>query len=121
MIPECLVIIIILSIAAYMFIRSHKKVWAGSVFPLMLIPAASIIFTPISGRLMQTNVYDAYTAWVILYLLAFAAACVWTIVWGNKLPAGKSKLAYIFVSITFSFALILIFLHTIIFLPGGVV
>jgi hypothetical protein len=102
-----------------MFIRRHKKVWAGSVFPLMLVPAASIIFTPISARINMASQYDAYAAWVILYLLAFAATCVWTVAWGKKLPVGKSKYAYICVSIAFSFILILIFLHSIVFNFGA--
>jgi hypothetical protein len=100
-----------------MFIRRHKKVWAGSVFPLMLVPAVSIIFTPFAVRLYQINPFDEYVAWTILYLLSFAAMSVWSVAWGRKLPVGKSKYVYISVSIAFTFILILIFLHTIVFEP----
>jgi hypothetical protein len=117
MIPECLVIILILGITAYMFIRSHKKVWAGSVFPLMLVPLVSIMFTPLASKLYRSNRFNEYVAWTILYLLAFAAMSVWTVAWGKKLPVGKSKYAYISVSIAFTFILILIFLHSIVFRP----
>ena len=117
MVQECWVIIIILGVAAYMFIRSHKKIWAGSVLPLMLVPAINIIFSPISRKIAEINKYDDYTARIILYLVAFAASCVWTVAWGSKLPTGKSKYAYIIVSIGFTLMLILIFLRNLVFRP----
>lgn len=114
---ECWVIIIILGIAAYMFIRSHKKVWAGSVVPLMLVPFVNIIYSPISRKIMKYNHADAYSVRIIIYLIAFAAVCVWSVAWGRKLPAGKSKYAYVIVSIAFTFMLILIFMRNLVFEP----
>gem|GEM_PF-2313831 len=52
---ECWAIIIMLGIAAYMFIRSHKKVWAGSVLPLLIVPAVNIIYSPISRKVMEVS------------------------------------------------------------------
>ena len=117
MIPESWVIIIILAIAAYMFVRSHKKIWAGSVLPLMLVPAVNIIYSPIGRKIMTVNKYDSFSIRTVIYLLAFAAVCVWTVAWGHKLPVGKSKYAYISVSIAFTFILILIFLRNLVFIP----
>lgn len=114
---ECWVIIIILGIAAYMFIRSHKKVWAGSVLPLMLIPVINIIYSPINRKIMKHSVADAYSARIIIYIIAFAAVSVWTVVWGQKLPSGKSKITYVIVGIAFTFMLILIFLRNLVFRP----
>lgn len=114
---ECWVIIFILGVAAYMFIRSHKKVWAGSVLPLMLVPFISIIYSPINRRIMKYSAADSYCARIIIYIIAFAAVCVWTVTWGRKLPAGKSKLAYVLMSIAFTFCLILIFLRNLVFKP----
>jgi hypothetical protein len=114
---ECWVIIIILGIAAYMFIRSHKKVWAGSVLPLMLVPFINIVFSPISRKIMRYSNVDAYCARIIIYIIAFAVVSVWVFLWGRKLPLGKSRYAYICVSILFTFILILIFLRDLVFRP----
>lgn len=114
---ECWVIIIILGVAAYMFIRSHKKVWAGSVLPLMLVPFINIIYSPINRKIMEYNHSDAYSTRIIIYLVAFAAVCVWASSWGRKLPAGRTKYTYIIVSIAFTFILILIFLRDLVFRP----
>lgn len=114
---ECWIIIIILCIAAYMFIRRHKKVWAGSVLPLMLVPFVNIVYSPINRKIARHNVAYAYSARIILYILAFAAMSVWTVTWAQKLPSGKSKIAYVIVSISFTFLLILIFLRNLVLRP----
>ena len=114
---ECWVIIIILGIAAYMFIRSHKKVWAGSVLPLMLVPFINIVYSPINRKIMQHSANYAYCTRIVIYIVAFAVVCVWVFLWGHKLPAGKSKYAFIGVSIAFTFILILLFLQNLVFKP----
>ena len=114
---ECWVIIIILAIAAYMFIRSHKNLWAGSVLPLMLVPFVNIIYAPINRKIMKYSVTNAYCTRIVLYIIIFAVACVWSVAWGRKLPAGKSKYVYVCVSILFTFLLILIFLRNLVFRP----
>lgn len=115
---ECWVIIIILGIAAYMFRRSHKRVWAASVFPLMLVPIVNIIFSPINRRIAARSTADAFSARIVIYIIVFAVVCVWVVLWGSRrLPAGSSRYAYIAVSIAFTLILLLIFLRNLVFRP----
>lgn len=114
---ECWVIILILSIAAYMFIRSHKKLWAGSVLPLMIVPFATIIYNPINRKIMEISAANAQYTRIILYIVCFAAVSVWVVMWGQKLPSGKSKIAYMILGIGFTFILILIFLRNLVIRP----
>jgi hypothetical protein len=114
---ECWVIIIILSIAAYMFIRSHRKLWAGSVLPLMIVPFVTIIYNPINRRIMRFSAANAHYVRIIVYIVAFAAVCVWVVMWGQKLPSGKSKIAYMILGIGFTLALILIFIRNLLVRP----
>ncbi|CDZ24981.1 putative membrane protein [[Clostridium] cellulosi] len=114
---ECWAIIIMLGIAAYMFIRSHKKVWAGSVLPLLIVPAVNIIYSPISRKVMEVSKEAAISARIIIYLISFAVVCVWVVLWGGKLPTGKTKYIYICVSILFTFILLLIFLRNLVLRP----
>ena len=114
---ECWVIITILAIAAYMFIRSHKKVWAGSVLPLMSVPFVSIIYYPIDRNIFLHSPMMSYKVRIVLYIVVFAISCFWIIRWARKLPAGKSRYAYTIVSISFTFLLILIFLRNLVFNP----
>jgi hypothetical protein len=114
---ECWIIIIILGIAAYMFIRSHKKIWAGSVFPLMLVPFINILYSPINRKIMEHSRADAYCSRIIIYMIALAVVSVWVVAWGRKLPVGKSRYAYIIVGISFTLILILLFLRNLVFRP----
>lgn len=114
---ECWVIILILSIAAYMFIRSHKKLWAGSVLPLMIVPFATIIYNPINRKIMTISNANAHYTRIILYIVCFAVVSVWVVMWGQKLPSGKSKIAYMILGIGFTFILILIFLRNLMIRP----
>lgn len=117
MVLECWVIIIILGIAAYMFIRSHKRVWAGSVFPLMLVPLLNILYAPLDRRLLLISKVTAYSTRIGMYIVAFAGVCVWVTLWARKLPSGRSKYAYIVVSITFTFLLILLLFRDLVLRP----
>lgn len=114
---ECWVIILILAIAAYMFIRSHKKLWAGSVLPLMIVPFATIIYNPINRKIMELSAANAHYARIILYIVCFAAVSVWVVMWGQKLPSGKSKIAYMILGIAFTLILILIFVRNLMIRP----
>lgn len=114
---ECWVIIIMLAISAYMFIRSHKKIWAGSVLPLMLVPFVNIVYSPFNRKIMRFSMEAAITTRIIIYLVIFAIVCVWVVLWGGKLPAGKTKYIYISVSIAFTFIILLVFLRNLIIRP----
>jgi hypothetical protein len=117
MVLECWVIIIILGIAAYMFIRGHRKVWAGSVFPLMLVPLLNILYAPLDRKLSLTSHMAAFTDRIVMYAVAFIGVCVWVILWARKLPTGRSKYAYVVVSIIFTFLLILLLFRDLVLRP----
>lgn len=108
MVLECWVIIIILGISAYMFIRSHKRAWAGSVLPLMLVPFLNILYSPMDRKLALISNVTAYSVRICVYVVGLACVCVWVTLWAKKLPAGRSRYAYVIVSITFTFLLILL-------------
>lgn len=114
---ECVAIIIILAIAAYMFIRSRRKVWAGSVLPLMLVPFLNIIYEPIDIKIKAHSVINSYYVRIALYAAAFIIVCIWVLKWSKKLPSGKSKYAYSIIAILFTFFLILIFLRNMVLRP----
>lgn len=106
MLIECVVIIIILVLAGYMFIRSRRKAWFGGVFPLMVVPAVNIIFSP---RHMEA-LKDGHTIRIIIYISAFIISSLWGGLWARKLPGKKSKCGYILCSIIFNIILIAVLL-----------
>lgn len=114
---ECWVIILILAIAAYMFIRGHRKAWGGSVFPLMLVPFVNIIYSPINRKILSYNLQMAYTVRTILYAVSFAGVCIWVTLWSRKLPKGRSRHAYMIISVLFTFFLVLLFLRNLVLRP----
>lgn len=110
MVLECWIIILILAIAGYMFIRGHKKMWAPGVLPLMLLPLTNIIYHPIGMHLAVSHGSAAAgTARLVIYLLSLAAASIWVVLFSRRLPAGRSKFAYIISSIGFTALLVVIF------------
>ena len=111
MVLECWIIILILAIAGYMFIRGHKKMWAPGVLPLMLLPLVNIIYHPIGMRIAASSggAAAAGTARLVIYLLSLAAASIWVVLFSRRLPAGRSKFAYIISSIGFTALLVVIF------------
>lgn len=108
MVVECWVIVIILGIASYMFVRSGKKAWATGTLPLMLVPFVSIIYSPIGRSLMEHGATFENPLRIALYIAAFVAASIWVIFWARRLPTGRSKYSYIFVSIAFTLILVLV-------------
>jgi hypothetical protein len=103
-------IIIILAMAGYMFLRSHKKAWAASIFPLMLLPFANIVFHPIGVRLARSmGAAAADGVRLAVYLAALAGVIVWVLLYSKRLPTGRSKYAYVICSIAYTVILIIIF------------
>ena len=112
MVLECWVIILILGIAGYMFIRSNKKKWALGVLPLMLVPFLNIIYHPIGEHILRVrhDLFSANLIRLIIYLVSFAAVSCWVVVFSRGLPKGRSKYAYITCSLLFTAILIVIFI-----------
>jgi hypothetical protein len=110
MVLECWVIIIILGIAAYMFVRSNKKTWAGCVFPLMLVPLLNIIYAPIGSHIAIDRPLMSGVIRIIIYIVSFIAASCWVIAFARILPKGRSRYAYVTSSILFTAILIVIFI-----------
>lgn len=116
MLVESWVIILILGIAGYMFVRRKRKTWAFGVFPLMLVPFINIVFGPIHRRLTYVEgVWVANSARIVVYIAAFLAASAWMCVWARRLPAGRSRLAYLVASIAFTALLVLVFILKLVF------
>jgi hypothetical protein len=111
MVLECWIIILILAIAGYMFIRGHKRMWAPGVLPLMLLPLANIIYHPIGMRIAESSggAAAAGTARLVIYMLSLAAASVWVVIFSRRLPTGRSKYTYVISSIAFTALLVVIF------------
>ncbi|HEX3027362.1 MAG TPA: hypothetical protein VHR42_09095 [Clostridia bacterium] len=110
MVLECWVIILILGIAAYMFVRGGRKIWASGVLPLMLVPFADIIYSPIGRRLARHSVAYSNGIRLSIYGVLFIIVSIWVILWAKRLPSGKSKYTYIIISIGFTLTLILLFI-----------
>lgn len=110
MVLECWVIILILGIAGYMFVRSHKKTWAMGVLPLMLVPFLNILYYPVYSHISQSNLYKADIIRLVIYIVSFVAASCWIVVFARRLPKGRSKYAYAASTILFTAILIIIFI-----------
>ena len=115
MLTECVVIIIILGITAYMFIRSKRSAWAPVVLPLMLIPFVNILYHPIGTHIAKLSLNRANVIKVIIYIIAFLISSVWIVFVARRLPSGKSKYAYIISSVMFTAVLVLIFSFKVMF------
>lgn len=109
MVLECWAIIIILSIVAYMFVRSGRKPWAPVVIPLMLLPFVNIVYSPIGRHIAFHNVQTAHSIRIALYAVSIAAASLWIVILGRRLPSGRSRYAYILSGILFTILLAVIF------------
>ena len=103
---ECIVIIIILAIAGYMFVRSKRKAWFPGVFPLMVVPFVNLVFYPRRMELLP----NGHMIRIAVYAVSFLAASLWILLWARKLPYGRSKLGYILCCIGFTFVLALVLL-----------
>jgi hypothetical protein len=112
MVLDCWVIILILGIAAYMFVRSDKKAWAPGVLPLMVVPLLTIIvYLPTKHiAVVDLNPVKANLIRLIVYTVSFLAASFWVVAFARRLPKGRSKYAYIISSILFTVILIIIFI-----------
>ena len=112
MVLDCWVIILILAIAAYMFVRRGGRVWAPGVLPLMIVPLVTILYSPV-GRLIVARTHSFSRAHLIrlaLYIVAFAVACVTTRLFARRLPRGRNRYVYFISSVVFSLILILLFM-----------
>ncbi len=79
MVLESWVVILILGIAAYMFVRSKRKVWAMGVLPLMLVPFVNIIYSPINRHIVAAGMGTGDTLRILIYVAAFLASSAWVI------------------------------------------
>ena len=109
---ECWVIILILAIAAYMFVRRGGKVWAPGVLPLMIIPLVTILYSPVSRTIVAHSHSLPRAHWIrlALYVVAFAVALVTTRLFARRLPRGRNRYVYMISSASFSLILILLFM-----------
>lgn len=104
------VILIILGIAAYMFIRRHRQVWAAGVLPLMVVPLFTIIYSPIGRHIaLVRGLYNAHMIRLAVYIAALAAAGVFSVLFSRRLPVGKARYAYLVSSVLFSVLLSVLF------------
>ena len=110
MVLECWVIILILAIAAYMFVRSGKKAWAPGVCPLMLLPFLNILYAPIGRHIAASDSSLANIIRMLVYLVSFLGVSFWTVILARRLPKGRSRYAYVVSSVLFTAILAIIFL-----------
>jgi predicted neutral ceramidase superfamily lipid hydrolase len=106
---ECFVIILILVIAGYMFVRSKRKAWFYGIFPLMLVPAINIILYSL-GKDFLSDTDDTFFIRSAIYVISFFLTSVWVLLWARTLPFGKSKYAYIICTISYTLVLCLLLL-----------
>jgi hypothetical protein len=106
---ECFVIILILVIAGYMFVRSKRKAWFYGIFPLMLVPVINIVLYNIIKDFHKDpgNTFFFRSA---IYVISFLLTSVWVLLWARTLPFGKSKYAYITSTISYTLVLCLLLL-----------
>ncbi|HEX2939189.1 MAG TPA: hypothetical protein VHO66_09775, partial [Ruminiclostridium sp.] len=77
----------------------------------------NIIYSPINRKILEVSKEAAVSTRIIIYIVVFAVVSVWTVLWGTKLPAGKTKYIYMAVGIGFTLILLLIFLRNLVFRP----
>ena len=111
MVGECWVILIVLGIAAYMFVRRGRRAWAPGVLPLMLVPFVNIIYSPIGRKLGEIGGVYEPTVRVLTYIFFLVVACVWMMVWAKKLPTGRSRYAYVLTAVGFTLIFVLLLIH----------
>jgi hypothetical protein len=118
---ESWVIILILTISLYLFARSGKRGFTGGILPLMLVPFVNIVYSPFSREI--TERYGEVLGdeiRIAAYIVALAAAGVWMFIWSVRIPSSRARYAYIIVSLSFTIALILIFIRRLVFSTFGV-
>lgn len=108
MVIECFVIILILVITGYMFVRSNRKAWLYGIFPLMLVPAINIIMYSIRDYKITSD--DIFFIRSVVYAISFLLTTIWVFLWSRTLPFGKSKYAYIFSTLCYTLILCLLLL-----------
>ncbi len=104
------VILIILAVAAYMFVRRHRRVWATGVLPLMIVPLCNIIYSPIGRRIaLVRSLYRAHMIRLGVYVGALAVTTLCAVLFARRLPAGKARFAYLLSSLLFAAILAILF------------
>lgn len=104
------IILIILGVAAYMFIRRHRRVWAVGVLPLMVVPLVTLIYSPVGRQIAKVSgLYRAHMVRLGVYIVALAVACVTSLLFSRRIPAGKMRTVYLASALVFAALLAILF------------
>lgn len=104
------IILIILGIAAYMFIRRHRRVWAVGVLPLMVMPLFTLIYSPVGRHIARlSGLYRAHLVRLGVYIAAIVVASVMSLLFSRRIPAGKIRNVYLTSALLFTALLAILF------------
>ena len=105
---ESFAIIIIMAVAAYMFSRADRNSWAFRVLPLMVAPAANLIYYPFARHLIKHG-GTVSAGRLIVYLAAFAVTGIWVFFCSKKLRPATVKWTYVGCTLAFTAIVLIIF------------
>ncbi len=103
MIVQCAVIILLLLVMTFIFVRAKRKDWALSVLPLIMVPAGNIFVHFLFRFIIKQplNIEAVSVANVIAVLVSG----VWVGIMSNNYETKSKKLPYICVSMLFNILL----------------
>ncbi len=108
MVIECICIILIIFLLIFAFLRSHRKKYAISMIPLVILPAMHLIAYPISYYLSRTfGIMEGKTQNVIT-IIALIISCIALGIMSGFFNVKKNRIAYITICGIYTLVLALI-------------
>ncbi len=110
MVIECISILIIISALVLAFLRAHRKKYAFSIIPLIILPAMNLISYPLSAYLSYAfGILEEQTRNSII-VAALVVSCIALGMMSSNFSIKKNRHAYIIICGVYTLILSLIFI-----------
>lgn len=95
MLVECISIIMVILMVAFIFLRSHRKDYAITTLPLLVLPMMHILSLALSRHLTGMFSLNAQGIMVALDATALVISCTVLGFFSNRIPVRKARNAYL--------------------------
>lgn len=100
---ECIVIVGIILIMSFIFLRRRHIQWLWATLPLVLVPLSYVVMNFLLNEVLKITVSSMVG--VIVMIAAVGISCVWLGLVSNGFRNRKTRVSYITIANTFNVAL----------------
>lgn len=101
MLVECVCIILLILLMAFVFLRAHRKEYALTTLPLVILPLMHLLSFTVAHHIAKIMPLDTNGVTVAFDATALVISCTILGVLSNKITAKRAKIAYLVVCGTF--------------------